>query len=202
MAYNPLSQKDVGATITAEQVKYGEQGPTISTVTEYDWSGRPKLTRRQGSQGEIQDTSMVYNAAGDLISLTNPEQKTTSTDYNLVGWATETTDPSDAIPNVSILTGRQYNAHGQTISLSEPTTSHTTTYTYNGHGELVARRLPRASTQLKHEELTYDGYGRISSHKAYDSGSQLFEHLSWDRPTMVNASESKSTGPMRLVAQS
>ena len=191
MAYNPLSQKEVSADITAEQVRNGERGPTVSTVTAYDLSGYPQLERRQGSLGEVQDISTSHNAAGDLIALTNPEQQTTFTDYNLVGWPIETQEPSDATPLASIMTTRQYNAHGQTISLSEPIAGHTTTYQYNGHGELVARRLPRASSQSKHEEMKHDGYGRLASHKAYGLGDQLVEHLRWAYPTQASGARAQ-----------
>ena len=144
--------------VTTSERAFNERGEMIDVLV-------------TGALGELKPTSYEYDAMGRVVSVTTPDQQTTTTEYNMVGWVKSLIEPQDAglmTPQTSYV----YNRRGQVVSLTEPgEAGETTRYEFNIYGERTKRYLPGVAHAF--DEYEYDGYGRLKSHERWSESGQL-----------------------------
>ncbi len=164
----------------------------VVTTSEQDFDVRGDLTQHlvTGQFGELQPTTYTHDALGRVDSVTTPDQKTTSSVYNMVGWPKQVTEPGES-GQMSPVTDYIYNARGQVLSVTEPgVAGEITTYTYNIFGERTSRQLPNAP---EFDAYTYDGYGRMARHTKKNVTNQLYAYHDYTYHTLLDGSRQMET---------
>lgn len=135
------------------------------TENTYDLSWR--LLSRTAAPGTADEavTTLAYNGAGDLVSITNPESQATTYTHDLLGRPLTVTDA------LSHTTTWTYDAEGNKLT-EQLADSTVTSYEYDAMNRVV--ETTDALSQLT--EYTYDASGNIATLKDARNNTYTFEH--------------------------
>lgn len=147
-------------------------------ATYYEYNYKRRLVQVKDALNGI--TSLVYGSTGctscggggadKLTALMDANGNTTTTEYNLLGHRTRSTDPLGKVTTYS------YDASGNLVSRTDAN-NNTTTFSYDSVGRLVTKTYPDNTTAT----FTYDANGNILSAAnaaisysyAYDNNNRL-----------------------------
>lgn len=160
----------VSSNIAGQQDTVIDPSGRLTTVNTYDDLGDPIRIDRIAA-GATLTTTMTYDAAGHLLSITNAGGGTTTATYDPVGEMTSLTDPAgitshysyDSLGDVTSATGpggvvlvaMTFDASGNLLTLTDGG-GNTTTYTYDSAGNVASRT---------------DADGRINSYTYTSNGT-------------------------------
>jgi YD repeat-containing protein len=113
-------------------------------------------------------TTYGYDAAGNLVQVTDPLGNITTTAYDALGRVTSVTqaDPDDAGAQTSPVTSYVYDANGNTLSITDPN-GNVTTSSYDALNRQISRTDP----------LVYDGISSTNLHPVTTYGYDLNGNL-------------------------
>ncbi|WP_302179662.1 RHS repeat-associated core domain-containing protein, partial [Xanthomonas fragariae] len=134
----------------------------------YDGSGRQTQIKAMAGTSEARTTTLVYNADGDVASMTDPLNRTTRFGYTAC-CLTSVTDPLGNVTNATC------NAAGQRLTLTDAL-NHTTTFIWTGEDltqisdplernvyfryDVLGRMIAAQDVQGNLSRLEYDVLGR------------------------------------------
>ncbi|MFI9105869.1 LamG-like jellyroll fold domain-containing protein [Streptomyces fildesensis] len=154
---------ELGRKLTATTV---ERYPTVQNLTStYTWDDADHQTSSTTPSGAR--TAAVYNRAGEVVSVTDPMNRTTRTDYDGLGRVIKATQPLGEYTTTS------YNSIGQPLDVSDyaanGTKLRTTTSTYSRNGDVSSVVSATGSTT----NFVFDGLGRMTkqTEKVTDAAS-------------------------------
>ena len=154
------------------------------TETDYNASSQPTFVKQYDASGTLlNQTSDTYDGDGNLVGSTDANGHTTTFTYDATGMMTQEVQPVSASNSITTgfgydATGKQtrytdgngnnwlssYNSWGLLNTTTEPTTSQytgasdsTTTYYYNGDGQLVSTLQPGGVSTA----MNYDADGNL-----------------------------------------
>ncbi len=161
----PLMSYDEAGNLLRTVLPRGRTGTSIdddyATTSTYDAVGR-RLKTTPAGRGT---TSTVYDAAGDVVSISKPD----APDPTNFDWDEASRTMTEQTGGATVV--RTYDASGQLLS-SDDGRGHVTTYVYDLSGRLVAETDPAGITTT----YRYDSAGRVTS-LADDTGvAATFEH--------------------------
>ncbi|MEW4566205.1 RHS repeat-associated core domain-containing protein [Bremerella sp. JC770] len=131
-----------------------------TTTYTYDGMGRQKTVTLPDPDGaapagplDAPVTTYVYNANGQLASVTDAESQTVSYTYNAAGQMATMTDPRGT-------TTYTYDALGRQVSVTEPDpdgagplSAPSTSYTYDNEGDMVSMATLDGTTSYEYDDL-------------------------------------------------
>jgi len=139
--------------INRRQTMVAINGSIASTaIDQYDDAGRVVASTQYGGDGTTRRTSSAQFMGPRQISSVDPTGRVIQQDYDLLGRITQKREQR---PNGMDVTNYVTNRRGQTTQLIDPI-NQITNYTYNGFGDLIARKVPSAGP----ETWDYDEFGR------------------------------------------
>jgi len=152
-----------------------------TTTYTYDDMGRQKTVTLADPDGaapagplDAPVTTYVYNANGQLASVTDAESQTVSYTYNTAGLMATMTDPRGT-------TTYTYDALGRQISITEPDpdgagplAAPSTSYTYDYEGDMVSMTTLDGTTSYE-----YDDLGRLTKMTMPDPDGGGSEVSAW-----------------------
>ncbi len=125
-------------------------------VWTYTYNTFGQVLTAKGPRTDVNDvTTYVYDNQGNLISVTNPAgHVTTMSNYDAHGHVGTITDPNGVVTNLT------YHVRGWLLSraVTADGITETTTYTYDGVGQMTKVTLPDNSTV----NYTYDDAHRLT----------------------------------------
>lgn len=152
-----------------------------TTVEEYNQSNIIRVVQASGTATEA-ITTYQYNAAGDLISVTDPLGNITTTTFDGDGNPLTTTDPLDRT------TTRTFDALGNVTSVEDPL-GRLTVMTYNSDGDLTSLTSPGG------HEQTWDVNpdGTIDSHTDARNQTTSYTYDGAGRPVCSTDADGRET---------
>jgi len=120
------------------------------TQVTYSYDGHGNLQTATSAAGT---TSMTYDAADRLASLTNPDGTSLRYTYNAANQRSSMTDSTGFVTNY------QYDAVGRLASLTNASGAVIVSYTHDANGRLASKTLGNGTTSL----YTYDARGNLLS---------------------------------------
>lgn len=139
------------------------------TTREYDKYGNLKVLTELGHQDnpldEPRETRFTYDSGNRVTSITNARKYTTLFDYDSKGNLRKITN---ALGDSSSFT---YDDEGRRKTFTD-FNGNTTTFDYTGRGDQPTRVTFADDT---YQELTYNGYGQVTSEKYYEADGTLVE---------------------------
>jgi len=153
---------DEDGNITREN-EYVDSTSKNTVEYEYNYLGKPVVTKVHVNAGEIKDGSLVlittytYDINGNLKTQTTPDGVTTTYEYDSMDRKTVVRQPGqDENGNsVEIITETTYNWEGKPLTVKDPN-GNITNYTYNQRGLLVYSVDAKGGTSA----YEYDNAGR------------------------------------------
>jgi RHS repeat-associated protein len=129
-------------------------------------------------------TNRFIDAAGRLLSLTNPLGNLTRYDYNALNRLKKVTDPLGG------LTQFGYDPNGNLLSVTDAR-SNITNYTYDNMDRLATRKDPLQP--IIRESYQYDGNGNLTQFTDRKAQATLYEYDALNRRTKATYQEFMST---------
>ena len=159
-SWTEVTQDADGNVISTESSTSG--GDPLSTATYDGLDQTSSFTVLPDDQNRASTTDYDYDLLGRQTEATgegSPSQFT----YNALGWQLHSTDPDGTT------TTRFYDSAGRVLSeaVSDQTNNYTTTYTYDGAGNLTLQDDP----DDRHTDITYDFFGRAYENKQTLTGT-------------------------------
>lgn len=160
------SERNVPSLNGSTPVAAGASEFSIKTVL--DSLGRPYT--KTGNQGQRVDYR--YDGNGNLLTVTDAANRTTTYKYDALNRLEKTTAPDGGI------TEMHYDAAGNLEWVRDPRPLQTT-YTYNGFGKVLTRVSPDTGTTT----YTYDGAGMLDTESRADGKVISYNWDELGRPT-------------------